>query len=486
MIAVNCYSFHAPDHILARRFRASAPNQDSYMLKRRLAANFAANTILLFSNIVTQIGTVPLFLAHWTATEYGEWLLLFSIPGYLALADAGISSIAANEASMHAAAGRTTLANRSLHSALGALLLLCSILAVVGAALCYFAPINRLLGIRLASESAVRWTVFWLIGYTLCGLAHAYYLAVYRAIDRFTRCIHLISTNRILEVVGIAVALRFSEDMTDIAAVLFGVRALIAIWMHVDLAVIGGEIRVGLERFSMDEVYRTWKLSLTSLFFPLGNALYFQGMTILVGRLAGPVAVVTLTICRILSRAIVQVVTIFKNSAVPEFAVLKGKADLARARKLNQLGVEGALAVSIGLGLAFVFFGQSIIAVWTKGAVQVSAYLVSVFVLSAVLNSVWSVMSGVVVGVNRHNRFALYYCAATLGSLILATVMVPALGVVGAAWTMVVCELFLLPIALQEICKVLELTAGNFGSSVIRFHESRLVFSELIERVTKK
>ena len=68
--------------------------------------------------------------------------------------------------------------------------------------------------------------------------------------------------------------------------------------------------------------------------FPLANALSFQGVTLLVGVLLGPLAVAAFSTYRTLARTAVQVTAMFSHSLWPEFSRLFGQGSLAELRQL--------------------------------------------------------------------------------------------------------------------------------------------------------
>ncbi|WP_421826487.1 hypothetical protein [Larkinella sp.] len=64
---------------------------------RRVLHSIAASVVGQASQILIQLISVPLLIQHWGLTYYGEWLLLFTIPSYLSLSDAGLASALSNE-----------------------------------------------------------------------------------------------------------------------------------------------------------------------------------------------------------------------------------------------------------------------------------------------------------------------------------------------------------------------------------------------------
>jgi hypothetical protein len=58
---------------------------------QRFLHNFAAHGFGQLVNVLTQLVLLPAFLHYWTTNEYGEWLVITSIPSLLWTLDNGLS-----------------------------------------------------------------------------------------------------------------------------------------------------------------------------------------------------------------------------------------------------------------------------------------------------------------------------------------------------------------------------------------------------------
>src|SRR5258705_5406014 len=102
---------------------------------RRVVATVSA---LISGQALVRIGSlliVPLFLHRWSPAEYGEWLTLSAVAGYLALADPAIHLAAVNELTRLHSLGDVKGFQRVLASSLTAYVVLASLgtAALVGA-----------------------------------------------------------------------------------------------------------------------------------------------------------------------------------------------------------------------------------------------------------------------------------------------------------------------------------------------------------------
>lgn len=447
------------------------------MLKKRLAGNFAANVFAQFANILVQLGSVPLFLAFWSKERYGEWLFISAIPSYLSLADAGFATFSANEVSIFVSKGERVKAKRTLHTAWGFLLGISSVIPLLTWAALSTVPWQRWLNITVIGNQEALGAVSLLCLYSVVGLMLGIYGTVYRGAYQYARSVYVTSTGRLLELGAMAICVTNSPSAVVLAGAMLGARVLTILAVDYDSRRFSTDLHLGLSSFSVEELKRTWRPATMFMPFLLGNALYFQGLTLLAGRMLGPIGVVLFNTTRTLTRVIVQFVTMIKNSVWPEFSYLFGAPDFEKSRRLNGLAFEVTWVAALSLAVLLYLFGPWLMGMWTHGNVVLDRSLLLLFLVSAVLNSLWFICSGLLMGANRHSGLAKWYLASTALSLVLAIPLVRGLGISGIAWAMILCELLLVPFTLKEACSVLEQPLGQFLRDAFCLRQCRMLLS---------
>jgi O-antigen/teichoic acid export membrane protein len=425
------------------------------MLKKRLAWNFGANLFAQFTNVMVQLASVPLFLTFWSKERYGAWILISSIPAYLALGEAGFATASANEVSMAIAEGSRERAVRSLHTAWGFLVGITVVLLVLTLVAFFAIPWNDWLKLSSANADEVRWTGLLLSLYTIVGILIAIFETIYRAAYRNPRSAFLNSGARLIELAAIGVGVALTSSMITIAGLMLAVRVITFLALYLDSRRFSPDLNLRFTGFSVVELKRSWRPSVMFMAANLGNAFYFQGLTLLVGASLGAASVVVFNTTRTMTRVIVQFVTMIKHSVWPEFSYLFGSGDMIRARHLNELAFEASWVASVGLAIAIFLAAPWMMPVWTHHAVQVDPFLLAIFLASAVLNGIWFVTSGMLMGTNQHEGLTVRYLMAATVALVLAAMSVYRFGIYGIASAMIVCELVLLPYAISRTCKLL-------------------------------
>jgi O-antigen/teichoic acid export membrane protein len=440
------------------------------VLKKRLAQNFGANLFAQFTNVLVQLASVPLFLTFWSKERYGAWLLISAIPAYLSLGEAGFATSSANEVSMAIAQNDRQRALRSLHTAWGFLVGISAALLVLTGMAFFAIPWDAWLKTSSVTGNEARWTISLLSLYSIAGILVAIFGTIYRAAYRNARGTYLPTGARLMELAAMGAGVALTSSMITIAGLMLAVRLLAFLVMYVDSRSFSPDLNLGFSGFSVAELKVSWRPSMMFMAATLGNAFYFQGLTLLVGASLGAVAVVVFNTTRTLSRVIAQFVSMIKHSVWPEFSYLFGSGDMIRARRLNEQAFEASWVASIGLALGIFIAAPWIMPVWTHHAVQVDPLLLAIFLASAVLNGLWFVTSGLIMGINQHEGLTLRYLMAATLALVLAAVSVHFLGIYGVALAMIVCELILLPYAISRTCQLLQQPVREllFGSMQLR------------------
>ncbi|MGO8676433.1 MAG: lipopolysaccharide biosynthesis protein [Limisphaerales bacterium] len=451
-------------------------------LKRRLLLNLAANLSNQGTGVLIQLATVPLFLRFWSKERYGAWILISSIPVCLSLAEAGFATAAGNEVSMAVAEGNLEKARRTLHTAWGFLAAISAVLSAGALAACLMLPMAAWPRFPGLSPNAVRWALLLLGLYTILGLSSSILIAIYRAAYRNARAAFLVSASRLLELGAMGASIALSPSMVVLAAAMLGVRAGMLAFQYFDSRRLSPDVRLGLACFSILELKRIWRPSACFMANTCGNALYFQGLTLLVGGMLGAGAVVVFNTTRALTRAIPQFVLMIKYAVWPEFSYLFGAGDLGRATRLNALAFEVCCLASAGLAALIFLLAPWFLPLWTHHAVVNDPALLACFLASATLNGIWSVTSGLLMGVNQHEGLAVRFILASAFALLLAVVLVRQWGLAGAAMAMIACEALLLPYAISRTCRALHCSARGLIRDSLRLKTCREVVAAQFNR----
>jgi O-antigen/teichoic acid export membrane protein len=452
------------------------------MLKKRLALNLGANFFSQLQTVVSQLAVVPLFLCFWSKGAYGVWILVSAIPANLSVADAGLATQAGNVMSMAVASGDFEKARQSLHTAWGFLLAISIGLLLLVAITLFVLPWDHWLNFPGIVTPDLLWVLALLSSYTIMGICTGIFEPIYRTVYRNPRCVVLSTIGRLAEltVTGISVAL--SHSMICLASAMLATRFLTAVVMWIDSRRLSPNLHLGLSAFSLNEFKHAWRPASMFMAATLGNAFYFSGLTLLVGASLGRDAVVVFNITRTLTRSIAQFSNMVRLAVRTEFSYMFGGGDLVRARKLNELAFEVSICASLVIATGIFITAPFFLPFWTHHKVSVNSLLLVIFLTSAILNGVWNVISGLLIGINQHEGLSVRYLLAAGMTLGLAMVSVHAMGLYGVALAMVICELVLVPYAVTRTCHLLHQPVKEFLGDVFKLKAVRLAVADYQHR----
>lgn len=406
-----------------------------------------------YGKAVTAIGQlllVPVLANAWGVELYGQWLMLATIPIFLAASDLGFGTAAGNRLIAEVAQGETARALATFRSAL-AVILVCSLaIAGLAAATALLLP-ERWLDARAGlSGAAAREVLLVLIGYGALALQGSLFMAVMRAEGAFARSTTVEATVQLLEALAVAlVALRGLGPLAA-ALALLAVRG-IGLCCHVLLArrhAAWLRLRAGAaDRAVMRQLLRP---ALAAMMLPLATAGLLQGTALAIGAAAGAAAVPVYTSLRTLSRVGLQLLMTVNLPILPEFT-----AEYARGNRDWVLRIAGGLAsfnalAGLAGGAILVAFGNRLLGLWTHGAIQAPEPMLWLTGAAILASTVWNPLSNLLVAVNRHERFTIAFAIGVAITVPLTYAATRLQGLTGAAAATFCLDLLLLGYAVQQ------------------------------------
>lgn len=406
-------------------------------MRRRILAGIGANSFGMAITIGVQLVSLPLFLHFWDISTYGVWLMLSAIPAYLSMADVGMVTAAGNKMTMAMGKGDLVEANRVFQSAQMFMALVCGAIALITLPIILFVPLPFLQSTdqRIALSALCIGVLVALFG----GLCEA----AFKSTHRYATGTMLSNYMRLGEWAGYMLGLMMIGNFAAVA--LFGCAArVIGTLIAVQLSKRGNHgIQWGMRGAERAEIHAMIKPAVTFMAFPLSNALSFQGLTLLVGALFGPIAVALFNTYRTIARVAVQVTAIFSHALWPEFSRLFGENAITVIhqvfRRSALLGAIQAFLLSAILYVAAPF----LLRIWTNNSIEFMPNLMLLMLLYAAVAGVWHIPRVLLMATNQHVGLAYWSLAAAVLSVGLAWLLSGAMQLNGVVLAMLLSELFI-------------------------------------------
>lgn len=400
---------------------------------RRIAWGVAANLYdkLLIAGI--QLLMVPVLVLHWGLHLYGCWIVLATIPSFLALADLGFGGAAYLRMIALVAQGKRDAAVVVLQTACQAVAVASAMVLPVALLAIWSVPDAWLPSDPALPPGDARLVLGLLVLYALAVfqamLQGAGYASVQLApLFAFTGAHVLLLESALL---GIAVVTGHGP-VAGAAALLVGrLTGIVAQWLV--LRRHAPWLHFGVARADAAERRILARSAVGMLAVPLALATALQGSVIALGAAAGPAATPAFVAARTLSRIALQVTQLLTHALMPEFTAAHARGD-RHGQAGMLLAVSGTAALAalpfallIGLG------GDWILRLWTGGAVTAPPGLMPAIALSIVFGGLWAPLSNLMLAIDRHAAFAWPYLLLASVSVGITYALGHVLGSTGAA-----------------------------------------------------
>jgi O-antigen/teichoic acid export membrane protein len=446
-------------------------------VRNRLIRGFGASALGPITTALIQVLGVPIFLRCWGANRYGEWLVLSSIPIYLSLSDVGFGSVAANEMTMRVAASNREGALETFQSAWVFISILSFTVALIASLSASLLPLASWLHFASISRSEAGLVLLLLTLYALVALQSTLVVSGFRCDGNYAIGMLLTNLVRIFEVGAATTVVILGGRPVAAATAYLIVRSIGMIILNAILKHKSPWIRYGIGRARFNCVRRLVKPAFSFMAFPVGQALNVQGMLLIIGLELGPVAVVSYSTLRTLTRFAAQPTEALRSAIWPELSAAFGTDNISFARKLHERTCKATVWACIGAVLALIAIGPRIYAAWTHQRIAFEPILFYTLIAVVVVNSFWYTSSIVPVACNRHQAVAMAYLFCSCASIALAAGLLPFMKASGAAIALLLTDATMTWYVMQASMNILQESPKRFIRSLLSVPTFGRIFS---------
>ncbi|WP_454884451.1 hypothetical protein [Sphingomonas oryzagri] len=375
---------------------------------------------------------VPVMANAWGLHTYGLWVMLSTAPYLLAMGDFGFAQAAGTKMTMAEARGEREEAIHIFQSAWAAILTSSAILLAAIAALALLLPAS----IFGADPSLPLWqarlSLFLLLLYGLTALQGTIFFAGFRCAGLFAVGAFWNALIILMECSATIVAVLLGANILIAAGTIFVGRAVGLIGQNILLRRKVPWLEIGLRRATWAETRRLFAPAGAVMLVPLAQAFSIQGTTLALGAAAGAAAVPTFTAARTLSRVGMQMCWLLNTPLMPEFSAAAARGDRRAQANMVLATLAVTLLLVVPYALLFAFFGQRVILIWTHGAIHSPAPLLLTMAGGILFGGFWFPISNLILAINRHVSYTLYYVLFAALSLPATYLAARAFGAAGA------------------------------------------------------
>jgi O-antigen/teichoic acid export membrane protein len=431
-------------------------------LRDRLIRGFGATALSPVVTALIQLGSVPILLHAWGAARYGDWLLLSAIPTYLTLSDLGFGAASGSDMSMRVGANDRRGALETFQSS-WVLVTAVSLAALLLASLSvWWVPWQRWLKLSSVSTPQAATILLVLAAYVVVAQQNGVTESGYQCDGHFAAGAFWSTILRLAEAVVTTAVVVLGGSLLAVALTYLSARCLGTIGYALLMRRKSPWICYGIHHARLHTVRQLAAPAFGFMAFPVGYACSLQGLTVVIGALLGPIAVVSFSTLRTLSRLNLQSIAIFKHALWPELSRAFGAGDISLARRLHRHTCQASVILSVLGGMLLWIFGPFIYRTWIRHEVTFDATCFHLLLLLAVTNSLWDASAVIPMSINGHCRIAVTYAGAAMASLGLAWVLIPHFGAAGAVGALLATDAWMTGLVLRTALRHVHDSVSTF------------------------
>lgn len=414
-------------------------------IKVNLFKNAGAGVWARISIVTFRLVQVPLLLSYLGVANYGRWLVLYSLPSWLILANFGFGNVASNEMSMAVASGNIEKA-KSLFSTTFALM---TAIAAIGLGISFIVvPLiswENFLTVGAEKHRELSNTVILLTITIFASFPGELFGGRFVAAKKAHTSIIISGFRPWIELLIMFITLKTSTRYDVLALSMLGsmvINFLVMQWLSFKAL---PDLTFSLSKINRSGFKDLFRKGIAYQAFPLGNALLFQGSLFVVQVILGPVAVAIFGTARTLVRTVNQAMDLINQTVAPELTYLFGVGNKIQASKLHRTAVSISL-LTANVGVIFlIILGPILYKFWVGKSIILSLHLLLLFLFPIPFNALWVTSSVVHMACNQHEGLAKRYFVASILSILSCGLLSYFQGIEGAALSTLVADLVLIP-----------------------------------------
>ncbi len=372
----------------------------------RLARGFGANLLGKVWVTLIQFLSVPVLTATWGADGFGIWLMLITIPSYLALSDVGLSAAAATDVTKAVAAADYSQALQSFQTSW----LFTSLMTIGMAGLTAFGLVLWLGSLASVAgpwdANVIAWAAIFTTLGTLCSLQMGIIQIVYQATNKYAFGTALRDIGYPLQGFAVMAVALLGGDLASATAVSAGIAALMLILYSVVILRLEPWVKLGFAHANWTDLRKLLRPSLASFALTGANSFGLQALVVTIGWALGPAAAAVFATARMISRTPLQFAGLLNRASLPELikAIEVGNTSLtARLLRLNVWAAALFMAPALPILL---FLGPELLLLLSGGNLHADRTLFALLALAALCNVVWTTLAMPLLAQNRQGEYA--------------------------------------------------------------------------------
>lgn len=401
----------------------------------RLVSGFGANMLGKIWVLLIQLVQVPVLTSAWGSNGYGVWLMIITIPTFIALSDFGLGTAAGVDLTRAVSRGDYVLALRIYQS-------VWAFLTFVSGVVCLSAIVATYAWLILTERpyvitsgeidfSSIFLTISLCIAYSFFGMQSSIQKVVFQATNKYALGTIINDLWFLGGGIGVLCVGMFKGSMVYASLALLGVQFAGFIVSTLVLCRSEPWARQGWRHADMATIKRLIHPSLAALSLTLANSVGLQGVVLTIGVFLGPATAATFGTCRMLSRIPLQFSGLVVRASLPELIRAREAGDSLLTKQLMRINVGLSVAVVAPMAFLLILIGQNVLSHISHGQLSASWSTFALLGLAATLNACWASLGSLLLAENRQSAFGylaiIVYMGCAASPVFFRTALMPTL-----------------------------------------------------------
>ena len=375
---------------------------------RKIVLGILANALDKIWITLFQILSLGILPKHWGAEEFGIWLIVTTVPTYVALGGLGFGNAAGTDMTAKVTKGDYVGALEDFQSVWLFISLATALpaLTIVGG-YCAYKWVFGHTGFAFSNEETAS---IILVVYSLIAIQTGLTHTGFRSTGKYALGVILMDMISLVERVGIIVVALVGKDYVVAAVVMLVVRCIGQMAFHRYLRYRQPWFKMGIANANRATLKRLLKPALASLGLAASSAFSLQGIITSIGLFLSPTSAALYSSVRTICRLPLQFSDLLSRATLPELTVAYFNNDMRRFLRLTILNT----CVAVGSVLPFIvfigFFGKTIGNFVSRGGLSFTdSRLFVALATAALFQAIWSACGQSLQAINKHHFFSFPY-----------------------------------------------------------------------------
>jgi O-antigen/teichoic acid export membrane protein len=379
---------------------------------RKIVLGILANAIDKVWVTLFQLASLGILPKQWGAAQFGIWLIVTTVPTYLALGGLGFGNAAGTDMTAKVAKGDYDGALEDYQSVW---LFVSLATAVPGLAIlagwylvkCVFMHAGGSLN---NEEAASVILVFYSLMAIQTGLTHT----GFRSTGNYALGVILMDMISAIERFAVIIVALMGKNFVTAAAVMLVIRCIGQTAFHLYLQYRQPWFKLGFRHANRATLRRLLKPALASLGLAASNAFSLQGIITSIGIFLSPTSAALYSSTRTICRLPLQFSDLLSRATLPELTVAYFNNNMRRFLTLTVLNTCVAIASVLPFIVFVGFFGKFIGNFISRGGLNYTdSRLFVALAVAALFQAIWSACGQSLQAINKHHFFSFpYFCLA--------------------------------------------------------------------------